>query len=266
MDIQGYIDTGILELYVYGLLDENGNREVNDMAKQFPEINNEIISIERAIIDLSTSFSPLLSAENFDKIRQRLEIKYGVVNIRTRSYFPKYIGWAAAVLLLAAIGVQYVRLSEAGEKVAVAEIEKTKLQEALVSAEIKTKQSEDALALVRDKNTSIITLGGQAVSPQSYAKVYYNKATQVVYVDAKGLPDPPQGKVYQIWALKLNPLTPTSIGLLENFAADGQRVLPWTKPLRLKVSESRSNRPAEVHRLRWNNCTLWEKYKSDLTI
>jgi hypothetical protein len=41
--------------------------------------------------------------------------------------------------------------------------------------------------------------------------------TKVVYVDASGLPEPPEGMVYQVWALKLDPLTPTSIGLLENF-------------------------------------------------
>jgi hypothetical protein len=45
------------------------------------------------------------------------------------------------------------------------------------------------------------------------AKVYWNKE-EVVYIDA-GLAEPPKGMVYQVWALKLNPLTPTSIGLLD---------------------------------------------------
>ena len=98
--------------------------------------------------------------------------------------------------------------------------EKIQLQEALVNSEIKYKQTQDALAVVRDVKNTIVTLGGQAVSPTSYAKVYYNKETEVVYVDAAGLPEPPKGKVYQIWALKLNPLTPTSIGLLDNFSKD----------------------------------------------
>jgi hypothetical protein len=31
--------------------------------------------------------------------------------------------------------------------------------------------------------------------------------TKVVYVDASGLPEPPEGMVYQVWALKLDPLT-----------------------------------------------------------
>lgn len=230
MDTKEYIESGILELYVYGLLDDNENEEVNKMARKHREINDEIISIEKSIVNLSTSFSPFLSTENFAKIKERLDIKYGkVIQVKTRSYFPKYVGWAAAILLLAAIGVQYVRLDQANKQVATAEIEKTKLQEALVTSEIKGKQTEDALAIIRDKNSSVITLGGQAVSPQSYAKIYYNKATAVVYVDAKGLPEPPEGKVYQVWALKLNPLTPTSIGLLENFTADNQRIFAVDK-------------------------------------
>ena len=226
MDTTEYIDSGILELYVYGLLDENENLKVSQMAKDHKEINDEILSIERAIVNLSTSFSPFLSSQNFAKIKAKLDLKHGDGGkvVEMKSYFPKYIGWAAAILLLLAVGVQYVRLDEASEQVANVEIERTKLQEALVTSEIKSKQSEDALAVVRDKNSSVITLGGQAVAPESFAKVYYNKATDVVYVDAKGLPDPPEGKVYQVWALKLNPLTPTSIGLLENFTADNQRL------------------------------------------
>jgi anti-sigma-K factor RskA len=46
-----------------------------------------------------------------------------------------------------------------------------------------------------------------------------------VYVDATGLPEPPQGMVYQVWSLKLKPaLTPTSIGLLDNFTQDNNRI------------------------------------------
>jgi anti-sigma-K factor RskA len=55
--------------------------------------------------------------------------------------------------------------------------------------------------------------------------VYWNKETQVVYVDATGLPEPPDGMVYQVWSLQLSPtLTPTSIGLLENFDKDDTKM------------------------------------------
>jgi hypothetical protein len=52
--------------------------------------------------------------------------------------------------------------------------------------------------------------------------VYWNKETQVVYVDAVGLPEPPKRRMF--WALKLNPLTPTSIGLLDKFESNSQRM------------------------------------------
>ena len=38
-------------------------------------------------------------------------------------------------------------------------------------------------------------------------------------------PEPPEGKVYQIWSLKLSPtLTPTSIGLLEDFKGNNEKL------------------------------------------
>ena len=80
------------------------------------------------------------------------------------------------------------------------------------------------MAILRDKNIESITLGGQAIAPQSYAKVYWNKEKQLAYVDVAGLPEPPPGKVYQVWSLTLNPLTPTSIGILEDFITDDNKV------------------------------------------
>ena len=102
--------------------------------------------------------------------------------------------------------------------------EKSKLSQENVTLETKNKQNESTLAMVRDKKTTTVNLGGQTAAPDAFAKVYWNKETEVVYVDASGLPEPPKGMVYQVWALKLNPLTPTSIGLLENFTADNQKI------------------------------------------
>jgi hypothetical protein len=43
-----------------------------------------------------------------------------------------------------------------------------------------------------------VALGGQAVAPTSSAKVYWNKETELFYIDAAGLPEPPKGMVYQV--------------------------------------------------------------------
>ncbi len=76
----------------------------------------------------------------------------------------------------------------------------------------------------------VVPLGGQDASPGSYAKAYWNKTEEKVFIDAKGLPEPPDGFVYQVWSLKLSPLTPTSMGLLENFTTDENKVFALNNP------------------------------------
>jgi anti-sigma-K factor RskA len=225
METQEYINSGILELYVYGLLSETENEEVTTMANTHHEINAEIIAIEKAIVALSSSFSPFHSVANYEKIKAKLELKHApVIEMETSRNWSQYIGWAAAILLLVGIGFQYNQLEQTGNQVVNAEIEKAKVEKERDIIALQNKQNETSLAVVRDTKNTVVALGGQAVAPESSAKVYWNKETQVVYVDAAGLPEPPKGMVYQVWALKLNPLTPTSIGLLDKFDENNQRI------------------------------------------
>ena len=231
MDTKQYIESGVLELYVYGLLSETDNSEVSQMAKEHPEIRDEIISIEKAIVNLSTGFSPFLSADNYEKIKAKLDLKYPkVIEMKPQNNWSQYVGWAAAVVLLLGIGYQYTQLSETQNQVASIEKEKMSLKDTLVNLKGRNKQTLTALAVVRDAKNTVINLGGQAVSPKSSAKIYWNKETEVVYVDAAGLPEPPKGMVYQIWSLKLAPqLTPTSIGLLSDFSANKEKIFAVEK-------------------------------------
>ena len=227
METQEYIESGVLELYVYGLLSETENEEVALKAKNSPEINAEIIAIEKAIVALSSSFSPFHSVANYEKIKEKLELKQTpkVIELEPTRNWSQYIGWAAALLLLLGIGYQYNQAQFVTNQVVESSAtEKAKLEKDLKTLQLKNEASETSLAVVRDTKNTVVALGGQAVAPESYAKVYWNKDTKVVYIDAAGLPEPPQGMVYQVWALKLNPLTPTSIGLLENFDANDQKL------------------------------------------
>jgi anti-sigma-K factor RskA len=226
MENKEYIDSGILELYVYGLLSEAENDEITNRANNDPEINAEIIAIEKSIVSLSSSFSPFNSASNYDKIKNQLGLREEpkVVQLEPKRSISPYIGWAAAVVLLMGIVYQYTQFSAVTNQVVNTASEKAKLEKELNTLTLENKAIESSLAIIRDSNNTVVALGGQAVSPESFAKIYWNKETQKVYVDASGLPEPPEGMVYQVWSLKLSPLTPTSIGLLDNFVANNQRI------------------------------------------
>ena len=81
---------------------------------------------------------------------------------------------------------------------------------------------------IRDKDVIAVPLGGQGKFDNTYAKVYWNKKDNTIYLDAQGLPDAPAGKVYQVWSLKLNPLTPTSLGTVDNFNKDETKIFEIT--------------------------------------
>ncbi len=169
-----------------------------------PEINDEIIAIEKSIVALSSSFSPFHSVANYEKIKEKLELKHSKVieldEEEPSRNWSQYIGWAAAIVLLLGVAYQYNELNLTTNQVANSQIEKVKIEQELKSLEVQNKANETSLAVVRDAKNTVVSLGGQAVAPESSAKVYWNKETQVVYVDAAGLPEPPKGMVYQVWA------------------------------------------------------------------
>lgn len=231
MSTQEYIDSGILELYVYGCLNASEIEEVNKMADQFAVIREEIIAIEKSLVSLSGSVSPRLSGKNYEVIKQQIfETEPKVIPLQTeekaKNNFSQYLGWAASLIFL--VGTIYYYQEDVTKQATIAKIntEKTKINKEYTALQSKNKVNEDLLALVRDAKNTVIPLVGQEVSPTAAAKIYWNQESHVVYVDGAGLPEPPEGMVYQVWALKLNPLTPLSIGLLDNYSNNKNLIFP----------------------------------------
>jgi anti-sigma-K factor RskA len=229
MNSKELIESGTLELYVFGKLSEEENKEVVSMAKNHPEVQEEILAIEQAIINLSQSVAPHLSATNYEKIRKKLLAKNDVISIHRKPSWTNYIGWASAAVFVIGFGLQYFKLDESKATIDKLATEKSIMQESIVDLEFEKQETEKVLAIVRDNNNIQVALGGQEIAPHAYAKAYYNKETKEVYIDALGLPIPPEGKVYQVWGLKLEPLTPKSIGLLENFTANNTKIFKVDK-------------------------------------
>ncbi|MCO6163741.1 anti-sigma factor domain-containing protein [Flavobacterium sp. NRK F7] len=229
MNSRELIESGTLELFVFGKLTEEENKNVIDMAKKHPEVQEEILAIENAVINLSQSVAPHLSATNYEKIRQKILGKNGVIALQRKPSWTNYIGWAAAAIFVIGFGFQYLKWNDSQTTIEQLSTEKSNMQRLIVDLELEKQEAEKVLAIVRDNNNIQVALGGQEVAPNAYAKAYYNKETKEVYIDASGLPTPPEGKVYQVWGLKLDPLTPKSIGLLNDFASNSTKVFKVDK-------------------------------------
>lgn len=231
MDVEKYIASGILELYVAGTLSEKENLEIANYAKEYPEIKKEIEEIEASILELSRKASPGYHY-SFKALMNRIngEVKVVDMNEKRSTPFLSYMGWAASVLLAVGLFWMYQQNQDLKSNIEVVEKQNVDLEQQIADTDSSLEQTQELLNTLRDKNISVIPLGGQDVSPTSYAKAYWNKQEEKVFIDAQGLPEPPDGFVYQVWSLKLSPLTPTSMGLLEDFATDENKVFALNNP------------------------------------
>ena len=226
MNSKEYIASGILELYVAGSLSEKENQEIYEAMQKYPEILAEVESIENAILQL-TAAAKKDKTYSFTDIENQLKIEESkVIPLQQpRSNWKQYLGWAAAFLLGSTLILSILQNNKLKSQLA---SEKELLEAQIDSASTNLAAAEKLIEIFRDKDIISVPLTGQTVSPTSYAKVYWDKKTNSIYLDAKGLPEPPKGKVYQVWSLKLSPLTPTSLGTLDSFTADANKIFTIT--------------------------------------
>ncbi|MBG6130673.1 anti-sigma-K factor RskA [Aquimarina sp. EL_43] len=233
MDIKTYIASGILELYVYGSLSEEENTEVYKVLQKYPEAVREVDRIEKALQQLSGGAAPTSTASTYIKIKDQIESTNtnDVIPItRKRNNIPAYIGWAASVALLIGLFVQFNKNRTLQQQLVTFQTEKILLEGKINVTEEDLSKTKSLLSILRNKDIIQVPLQAQQIDPTAYAAVYWDKDKQTAYIDVAGLPTPPPGKVYQVWSLKLDPLTPTSMGTLDEFNKDDTKIFMLTNP------------------------------------
>ncbi|HPF12409.1 MAG TPA: anti-sigma factor [Flavobacteriaceae bacterium] len=225
MEMEEIITSGQLELYVTGSLSQREAMKVEELLQQYPEVKKEVEAIEKSLIGITENKNISIPPAVWENILARIK------GVRTLPPPPKgsswssYVGWAAAVVFLGGIFWMLFQNNKLSDQVQLTTIENIQLEEKVSDTENSLAQSEALLDILRSKDYKTITLpGNQAVAPQSYAKVYYSAKEKIAYVDARGLPEPPNGKVYQVWSLIMDPLTPRSVGLLEGYETSSTKV------------------------------------------
>ncbi|WP_282044032.1 anti-sigma factor [Winogradskyella flava] len=224
MDIKAYIASGILELYVAGQLSEKENQEVYELMQQHSEIKQEVLEIEAAVIKLTAAASP--KTVGFNTIKDRLgDSEAKVVHLKPKkTNWIAYTGWAASILLAGGLLWTLNNKSQVEEELQSVSIEKQYLEIQIEDARDNLAATKTLLDAIRDKDIISVPLGGQGDYATTYAKVYWNKAENTIYLDGEGLPNAPEGKVWQVWSLTLNPLTPTSLGTIDDFNTDDNKI------------------------------------------
>ncbi|MDN3593805.1 anti-sigma factor [Zunongwangia endophytica] len=227
-EIEEYISSGILELYVYGALSDKESREVTAVLREYPEVEKEVEEIEDALQKLAAGIAPynpeaLLSTLK-SKLSSRTPVRQLSPESSQRTRWVSYIGWAASLVFLIGLFFLFQQNSELRRSLTEAETKNSIIEQQIADIRDEAENTKQILAAIRDNNISRIPLQGQEGFSEAYATVYWNDIDDTAYIDAKGLPEPPRGQVYQVWSLTMQPLTPTSLGLLDDFAGDENKI------------------------------------------
>lgn len=217
MTEQELIDSGELELYVCGALDSVREREISTLIKSSPRVKEEMLAIEHAYTQLAAGLAP----DSNDAVYDRLISVIGNEQKNTRiAPWTSYLGWAAAVVFIVGAGYFYNQTTVIQQ-----DLNKVATQNQVLETQLnqETEQNESYLATLdalSDPNTVKIKLAGQGDFESTSAVAFYNATTATTYFNLEGLPEPPANMIYQLWSLKLDPLTPTSLGITGNTGKD----------------------------------------------
>ena len=235
MDIQAYISSGKLELFVLGDLNETEQQEVLSMAKKYPEINQEIIAIEDAMlaIDQASAVSP--SPKLKDKIFDTLELEdKAPIPIKPQadasldklkeskdvqaSNHWKTFAVAASVVAVISVGtaIYYAnQYFDVEQRFAIAMEQNAVLAEEMQTNQVQLKELNSGMERFITGDFEKILMKGEGLPMQEDAAVdvFWDQNSKEVLLSVNQLASLDPNNDYQLWAIGEE--GPVGIGLVD---------------------------------------------------
>jgi len=224
MDIQSFIQSGLLEAYALNQCSPAERAEVERMVAAHPEVRAELNAIERTLeqVALANAVPPPPGLK--EQILQQLAGSPPPAKTAGKGLpLLTALLWAAVVLLGAALVWQVHQKNKAGEQAAVLQ---KQVDDCQTRAEEQAKMQE-IIALLRDRNTRTIVLSDAApgADAKTTATVWHNPVRSETVLDINSLPAPEAGRYFQFWAIVGG--KPVNMGMVALRGADSWQALPF---------------------------------------
>jgi anti-sigma-K factor RskA len=231
MSIEEIISSGLLESYVLGAANADDAAMINTLCKTHPEILKEIEAIEASLIKTAANTVKKPNAEVKNKIIEALKSdtittkEPNVIALKNKNetHLKLYqFAFAASLLLFVTSFIYNVLLQQKLGKLN-GELSELYASKSYLTQEIKIQQVSIAsinqrLQIVTNSGVKSITLNGMNTLNTKAAVVYWNLKTNEVYFNTSGLPDSPNAKQYQLWAIVDG--KPVDAGVIDMSAGD----------------------------------------------
>ncbi|WP_439474027.1 anti-sigma factor [Algoriphagus formosus] len=229
MNIQEYIESGKLELFLLGELNEREREEVIAMSKAHPEIKQELDSLEEAMFSLDELTGVEPSIQTKEKIFATLEEDLQEKKISTPTAAPKetktvkMTPWkpfavaASLVAVLASAAAIYFagKFYETDQKFVALQQEQAVLADNLNQVKQEFEQTDSRLDRLVAGDFRRIEMVGESFDMQKDAKVdvFWDQSQQEVFIAVNRLNSLSASFDYQLWAI--GPDGPVGIGIVD---------------------------------------------------
>ena len=262
MNVQDYIESGILEEYALGVLSEAERTEVERIAREHPDVDRELKQViggldayaeahavtppegmrervlagwqqairataeqEKTTQTADAPAAPRMVASSTPEPVMAAAPQEAVVRQLPAAEAPGRIRWmiaASVALLMLSALGNYLLYSRLKETEANLQVAQTEQSRYAATQKAALNERDQQLSVLRNEAFRPVELKGTPKSPEALARVYYNAQTKAVFVDVRNLPALPEGKQYQLWALDNG--KPVDAGVLDGATAAGDSI------------------------------------------
>ena len=212
MDIKEYIASGVVELYAMGTLSSEEKKEFEQKMLIYPEVATELKIVQEALENYvlvnSRNPRPSLRAEIIASATESESDKMTKSKVRKmdsnhKLTYKYLIAASLAALLISTFASWffYKNWNDAEDRYVSALNEKNQIALNYNLVKNTFEHTYSDLMLMRDENAKVMMLMPVDSTKHFQARVYWNKYSRETYIDILSLPDPGEGKQYQLWAL-----------------------------------------------------------------
>lgn len=229
MDIQSYIASGKLELFLLGELTEREREEVIALAKAYPEIQSELDALEETMFAFDNMSGSAPSADVKDKIFSSLENDFVLKevpksSVAETSIVPISSPWkpfaiAASIAAIVASGAAFYyadKYQERDQQFEALLQDQNAIADNLNQVRQEFEEKDNQLEKLISGDFKRVEMRGEGFEMQKDAKVdvFWDQNAQEVFVAVNILNDLSEEFDYQLWAIGDD--GPIGIGLVNS--------------------------------------------------
>lgn len=209
MNNKEYIESGVLELYVFGQLDAAEMKEVEAKCAQHPDIKAELDAIQGSVSGYASTSARQPDPALRDKILSQLDLS----DAAEPKVIPmgggggssyRWLAAASVALFIISAGANvylYNQYQAINGQLAQLQTDKNVLADNNTHLTKQLNTLGNDVSVMSNPSNVKIELAGLPISPAAKALIYWDKERKATYINTSALPPLAEAKQYQLWAI-----------------------------------------------------------------